>query len=276
MAVITISRELAALGDETAEELAKILGYRFVDKSALEQKIKSFGIDSEKFSKYDERKPSLWASLSQDRDTYLHYLKTSILEEADKGNAVFIGRGASAVFRDIPGVLTILLVSPIEVRIERVKSYFHCDERKARQIIEKSDGDRSGFHRYFFDVEWKSPENYFLALNTGHTSPAVCAEMIKRLLDSYINTAMEERHTQALHWALIAQGIKQHILYEKNIPVHFLDIAVDGGKITLYGVANSQALVDATVTAAIEKAAGVSSLTVRSEIQVVREYSILP
>ncbi|MDR0623927.1 MAG: cytidylate kinase-like family protein, partial [Treponema sp.] len=78
MAIITISRELAALGDETAHELAKLLNYRLVDKQVLEEQIKSYGIAGHKFEKYDERKPSFWASLSQDRDDYLHYLKTAV------------------------------------------------------------------------------------------------------------------------------------------------------------------------------------------------------
>jgi len=67
MAIITISRELAALGDETAQELAKVLDYRFVGKHILEERIKSYGINDEKLKKYDERKPSFFASLSRDR-----------------------------------------------------------------------------------------------------------------------------------------------------------------------------------------------------------------
>jgi cytidylate kinase len=276
MAIITISRELAALGDETADELAKTLNYRLVDKYILEQKIKSYGIDGDKFSKYDERKPSLWASLSQDRDSYLHYLKTSILDEARAGNAVFMGRGAFAVFKNVTGVLSVFLVAPLEIRVERVKSYFHCDEKKARQIIEKSDADRNGFHHYFFDAEWKAPENYFVTLNTGYTSPAMCAEIIKRLLEYYNTPEIEAKHEDSLAKALLAQELKHHILYEKRVPVYFLDVFVGNDAVTLYGVANSQALIDAAVYAAVEKLSVSGSMTVRSEIQVVREYSILP
>lgn len=276
MAIITVSRELAALGDETAGELVKTLNYRFVDKNVLEGKIKSFGIDSSKFERYDERKPSLWASLSHDRDNYLHYLKTSMLSEAAAGDVLFMGRGASAIFRNIPGVLSVFLVAPLKIRIERVKSYFHCDEKKAKQIIEKSDFDRKGFYQYFFDMEWKSPENYLLTINTGYTPPAVCAEMIKRLYNSYITEETEALHKQRIREAVLEQEIKHYILYEKGIPIHFLEVIVSSEKIVLYGVANSQVLVDATISAAIETANKSSSLTVRSEIQVIQEYSIVP
>ncbi|MDR1218035.1 MAG: cytidylate kinase-like family protein [Treponema sp.] len=276
MAIITISRELAALGDEIASELAKKLNYRLVDKNTLEQKIKSYGVDGAMLKKYDERKPPLWASLSQDRDNYLHFLKTSQLAEAKLGNAVFVGRGASAIFKDIPGVLSIFLVATPEIRVERVKSYFHCDEKKAKGIIEKSDNDRIGFYHYFFDMDWRAPENYLLTLNTGRTHPLVCTEIIKRLADYHITEETQALHEMRIKDATLAQEIKHFILYEKEAPVHFLDVVVSGDKIVLYGVANSQALVDAAMSAAIEKAMGYSSLTVISEIQVVQEYSIVP
>ncbi|MDR0557215.1 MAG: cytidylate kinase-like family protein [Treponema sp.] len=275
MAIITISRELAVLGDETAAELAKKLKYRLVDKNTLEQKIKSYGVDDARLKKYDERKPPLWASLSQDRDNYLHFLKTSMLAEANLGNAVFVGRGASVIFKDIPGVLSIFLVAAPEIRVERVKSYFHCDEKKAKRIIEKSDNDRSGFHHYFFDMDWRAPENYLLTLNTGRTHPSVCTEIIKQLADYHITEETQSLHETRIKEATLAQDIKHFILYEKEAPVHFLDVVVSMDKIVLYGVANSQALVDAAISAAIEKAMS-SSLTVVSEIQVVQEYSIVP
>ena len=108
MAIITISRQLASLGDETAAELAKLLNYRLVDKHILEERIKSYGVTEHKLEKYDERKPSFWASLSQDKDDYLHYLKTAILIEAGQGSAVIIGRGANVIFKNVPRIVGFL------------------------------------------------------------------------------------------------------------------------------------------------------------------------
>ncbi|MDR3342849.1 MAG: cytidylate kinase family protein [Treponema sp.] len=273
MAIITVSRELAALGDETAHELAKRLNYRFVDKQVLEERIKSYGIVGRKLEKYDERKPSFWASLSQDRDDYLHYLKTAVLTEAGQGSSVFIGRGASVIFKNIPGVLSVFLVAPLDIRIERVKSYFHCDVRRARQIIEQSDRDRTGFHQYFFDIAWQHPGNYHLTLNTGHLHPVVCAEIISDLLHQLITEEAESQNTFRLKELMLGQQVKHHILYEKEVPIHFLEASVSEGYVTLYGVANSQSLVEAAVSAAREV---VVAGSVQSEIQVVREYSVMP
>jgi cytidylate kinase len=277
MAIIAVSRELAALGDETARELAKLPGYRFVDKDTLEKRIKSYGIEGREFQKYDERKPSFFASLSQGRDDYLHYLKTAIFAEAEQGSCVFIGRGAGMVFKDMPGLISLFLASPPDIRIERVKSYFHCDERRARQIIERSDQDRGGFHRYFFDIDWRDPANYHLSLNTGIFSPADCAKIINQFKDRFFTRESEIQSAARLKELILEQRVKHRIMYEREIPVHFLEVSVSGGVITLYGVANSQSLVDAALNAVndiIDESAG--KITVHSEIQVVREYSVMP
>jgi len=273
MAIITVSRELAALGDETAHELAKLLDYRFVDKQSLEDRIKSYGFAEKKIEKFDERKPSFWASLSQDRDDYLHFLKAAMYEEAASGNCVLIGRGAFVIFKDLPNLISVKLVAPKEIRLERVKSYFHCDEKRARQIIEQSDHDRDGFHKYFFDKDWFESEHYHMTLNTGSLHPNTAASLIKELKDMMVSKETENLSRIALSELSLAHKIVNHVLYEKSIPVHFLDAAVSNGSVVLHGVANSQSSVEAAV-AAVKEVPEVKS--VQSEIQVVQEYSVMP
>jgi cytidylate kinase len=273
MAIITISRELAALGDEIARELASRLNYRYVDKEILEERIKSYGADNDNFAKYDEKKPSFWAALSQDRDDYLHFLKSAVLAEAGQGNVVFIGRGAGVILKSVPGVFSVYLAAPIEIRLERVKSYFHCDEKRARQIIEKSDQDRKGFHRYFFDVKWKDMGNYHLALNTGRMHPEICAGIVKFLRDRTMTEEAAAGSARRIQELTVGQRIKHRIIYEKNVPVHFLEASVSEGRVFLYGVTNAQSLIEAAVSAAKEAA---PDLSVQSEIQVVHEYSVVP
>jgi len=276
MGIIAVSRELAALGDETARELAKLLGYRFVDKHTLEERIKSYGVEGQKFIKYDERKPSLFASLSQDRDDYLHYLKTAIFAEAEQGNSVFVGRGAGAVFKNMPAIISLFLVSPPDIRLERVKSYFQCDERRARQIIETSDKNRAGFHRYFFDIDWRDPGNYHLSLNTGIFHPADCAEIINQFKKRFFTLETEAKNTARLKDMILEQRVKHCVRYEHSIPIHFLEVAVSGNNITLHGVANSQALVDAALDAVQTSGITADSAAFHNEIQIVREYSVMP
>ena len=271
MAIITISRELAALGDETANELAAALGCKVVDKNRLEELIKSYGVEEKKLAKYDEKKSSFLASLSSNRDDYLHYLKTAILEEAAQ-SCIFIGRGASVILKKVPGVFSVFLAAPMDIRIERVKNYFHSDERRAKQIIDQSDNDRKGFYRYFFDSKWKDAGNYHLTLNTGHLHPEVCAEIVKYMRDRIITDEAEAQNVVRIKELGFEQAVIHNILYDKEIPIHFLEVVVSKNEINLFGVASSQALVEAALEAARESA---SDYVVRSEIQVVHEYSLV-
>jgi cytidylate kinase len=272
MAIITISRQLASLGDETANELAKLLDCRFVDKASLEERIKSYGVAGSKLEKYDERKPTFFAALSQDRDDYLHFLKAAMIAEAGTKSCVFIGRGAFAFFKNMPGTLSVFLTAPMDVRIERVKSYFHCDDKRAQQIIEQSDHDREGFHRYFFDVNWKDPANYHITLNMGSLSPALAARLIKELKDKTIGADTEAKSVQALKDMALGQQVAHQILYERAIPVHFLEATVASGIVTIHGVVNAQAQVEAAVSAA-KNLPGIAKVI--SDMQVVKEYNVV-
>jgi len=273
MAIISISRELAALGDEIALEFAELRGYRFIDKQALENRITSYGFNGAKLEKYDEKKPAFWASLSKDRDDYIHYLKTALYTEAEAGSCIFVGRGAHAVFKDVPGCIFVRLIAPLPVRIERVKSYFRCEEKRAKQIIEQSDKDRSAFHRYFFDIDWANPVNYHLVLNTGIVHPASVAEVIHHLVQLLVTPETESQLKSRLQALSLGQKIVHHILYTLGIPIHFLEAHCTEDRVILRGVANAQSAVEAAVAGA-QQVPGVGH--VESEIQIIQEYSVMP
>jgi cytidylate kinase len=244
-----------------------------VDKAAIEKHFVSYGFSEKKLEKFDERKPGFWASLSQDRDDYLHYLKTAMYHEALDGDAVFIGRGSFAIFHELPATISILLVAPLPIRVERVKSYFRCDDKRARQIIEQSDHNRAGFHRYFFDLDWEKPANYHFVLNMGILHPAAAAELVFEATRLMITAEAEEKSRVRLHDLSVAQNVVGCVIYEKKVPIHFLEAEASSGDIILHGVANSQALIENAVAAA----RGIDGVrSVRSEIQVVQEYTVMP
>jgi cytidylate kinase len=274
MAIVTVSRQLAALGDETALELTRRLGYRLVNKQTIEACIKDAGLDAGKLRRYDERKRGLIASLSQVRDDYLHYLKNALLAQALAGNCVIVGRGAAAVLSGLPALMSVFLTASSGARTARVRSYFRCSGKRARQIISQSDRDRDGFHQYFFETAWRDSANYHLCLNTALLTPSSCADAVKRLIDSTVTPDMEAQTARSLGARFLAQKAVHHILYEREIAVRFLDAVCEEGKgaVTLCGVANSRALADMAAAAAKE----VPGITdVITEIEVVEDYGAL-
>ena len=267
MSIITISREMAALGDETAKEIAAILGYRCLDKDALEERVQSYGIEAQKFKKYDERKPSFFALLLQDRDEYMHFLRKAVLVEAEKGNCVIVGRGASLILKNLPGLVSMFLSAKREIRIDRIVKRFGHDEKRAKQIIDKSDRARGGFYRTFFGTDWRRPCNYHLSFNTGVFCPKSCAEVVASFKDRIFTPEAEIKNKTILKDMLLEHWIRHRVLYEQELPVRFFEAAICAGVITLRGTVNSRATLEAVVDCASEMAKGA---TIQNEMQIIR------
>jgi cytidylate kinase len=273
MAVITIARELASLGEEMARELASLTGYKLVDKEFLESRLGDFGLGPEKRQKYDERKPGFWASLSQERDDYLHFLKTAMYEEAVGGDCIVEGRGGSLIFKGLPSLLSIRLVAPMSVRARRVMKYYACDERHALQIVEQSDHDRAGFHKYFFAMDWNDPREYDLTLCSAAMDAKSTAALVDDARRRLIGPEKEEAGRVRVGELLLGQRVVTEIVYARRIPVHFLEANAEGGRVVLHGVANTQAAID-TALAAARAVPGVTEA--ESAIQVVQEFTVMP
>ncbi len=273
MAIITIARELAALGEEVARELSRITKYKLIDREYLEKRLTDYGISAGKREKYDEKKPGFWASLSQERDDYLHFLKAALYEEAMGGDCIVVGRGGNAVFKSVPSLVSAKLVSPLALRIERVMKSYACDERHALQIVEESDHNRIGFHKYFFSVDWVDPRAFDLTINSAKLEPAQIAKIIDDFRKTFVDSAKEEAGKRRLAELLLGQRVVTEIVYAKKVPVHFLEAAADGGRVVLHGVANTQAAIDAALAAA-RALPGVSEA--ESAIQVVQEFTVMP
>ena len=167
MAIIAISRQVAALGDEIAAAVAKKLGYTFITRKQIEDRIVELGFPKEKLQKYDEIKPGFFASLAKGRDEYLNYLQYAILEAASKGNCILIGRGSFVILEDVPNLISLRFVAKESVRAKRLEKEFNWTEKQAMARINESAANRKGFHKSFFNVDNEDASHYMLTINTG-------------------------------------------------------------------------------------------------------------
>ncbi len=269
MAIITISRKIASLGDETAIELAKMLEYDFIDRKSLEKKLLEKGISEHQLKNYDERKPSFWASLSRERDSYFDYLRESVYEYAAKGNCIFIGRGGFALLKGIPGLYSVRLVAPDDVRIARLMQEFNWSEKQARALLEESDNNRDGFHKCFFNTRNTDPAQYNIVINSGSITAETAAKII---LCAFKNTQQQketEIGQKRINELLLAQKIVNHISFNLKLQIYFLEAHVNDDKISLHGVADNAVAIEKAISTAKELGGGKE---VTSSISIVNEY----
>ena len=91
-----------------------------------------------------------------------------ILEIAQRGDVVIIGRGGQMILRDMPGVTHVQLVANPDVALERVQEWEGIDEVQAQRRIAEFNNGRADFHRKFWQVDVWSPLLYDVVLNTSY------------------------------------------------------------------------------------------------------------
>ena len=166
------------VGDTLGEQLARALGYRLLDRSALLQAIRQLGVESvaEASPELSERSPSLFERLTQDRHRYLAALRRVMIQAVEPGNVVIVGLGGGQLLRGLSQVVRAQVVAPSDVRLERLMAEGPRDHpgrlshQQARDALHHLDHDRAGYMRFMFHIDWLDPEQWDLVLNTGGVS----------------------------------------------------------------------------------------------------------
>ncbi len=269
MAIIAISRQVAALGDEVADAVSKKMGYKFINRQEMEKRIVELGFPAEKLKKYDERKPGFFASLVKDRDEYLNYLQTAILEAASQDNCVLIGRGAFLILENLPNLISLRFVAKNEIRVERLKKEFNWTEKQALQRISESDTNRRGFHKSFFNVEIDDSSHFLMVMNTGVFTADSASELICGMVKNFIDPEKEAAGKERLTELLKCQHLVNKLVFEHHLAIEFLRAVVKDGGVVLQGVTNSAVIVERALHIASE---ALPEYSVSSAISVVQDF----
>ena len=273
MAIITISRQVAALGDEISSALAKELGYTFIDRKMIEKRIIELGFPAEKMKKYDERKPGFFASLAKDRDEYLDYLQTAVLEAALANNCILIGRGAFVILEDLPNRIAVRFIAKDPERISRLMREFNWDEKQAQARVDESDANRFGFHKSFFNLVNEDPALFHLVINTGLVDIITVVNVIASLVKSTVTPEKETASKIKIESLLKAQRLVNTLIFEYKLNINFLHAVIHDKTIVLQGVADSAALSEKAVSIASSL---MTNYTVESAISVVQDFKAYP
>jgi len=185
MAVITISHEMGAGGPEIGMALAQRLGYRYIDHELILDAVRRYGLEQEKLSHLDESKPTLFERFDSETRHYITVLQTTLLEFAEKDNAVLMGRGGQWLLRGIPHVLRVRLVAPFEQRVKQwIKRSTEMtgetpNQRAAADFVRRDDAEKAGRMRYLYEVDLADPMLYDITVSTEHLKTDAVVQMIE-------------------------------------------------------------------------------------------------
>lgn len=273
MALLCIAREEGIDAERIGSAIAQEIGFEFYDKTKLEQIMIELGLKPDALKKYDEVKPGFWASLSEERDDYLHYLEYALYKTASLQDSVILGRGANVIFTSCPGVITLKLVAPLHWRLNQVKNKFQGDEKKALQYIKQIDENRKGFTRYFFNIDWANASSYSITINVATVSEKTVLAIIKTMTADIKNTEKSKEFSAYVNDHYKAHQIVDTVIYKHGIPINFFEAEVQGDKAILHGVSS----VEPTIERALELAKTIPGISsVENAIQLIQDFTIMP
>jgi len=172
--VIAISRQPGALGDEVAQALGAELGLHVYDREIIQKIAESAQLSERVVAILDEKDRSMLAdwlsSLASNAYLspygYLEHLTRVVTAIARLGGAVIVGRGSHLIVRPNQG-LRVLVIAPLEARIETVAARQGIGRHEAGHQIAQEEAEREAFLKRYFHADAGDHTRFDLVVNTA-------------------------------------------------------------------------------------------------------------
>jgi cytidylate kinase len=192
--VITVEREYGSHGGEFAHNLAQRLGWRLLDAELAAGAARTAGVNPEVAAKYDERldpwyyrygkvfwHDSVYSSLAVsddqvfDSERMLSLIHKEIMDAAQEGNCVLVGRGAACALACHPGCFHVFVYATSKAKREWFAQAFPHQAQHAEQQLALVDKRRAAVIRKLYQQEWCCRGLYHMLLNSAIGTEAMIA-----------------------------------------------------------------------------------------------------
>ena len=148
---------------------------------------------------------------------------------------VYYGRAGQELFPGIKHVLKVLIIAPMEYRMQEVKARKGLDGETARHFLKELDRVRTRRLRAVFNADWLDPVGYDLVLNSSRISTDSAARVIVEMArrEDFKPTPASERAFQDLTTTFRVQAALIISPKTRNI---ILNVHSDSGKVTVSGI----------------------------------------
>ena len=196
--IITISRQFGSGGRTVGHLVAEKLGIPFYDKELVEQVALESGFAPKFVEEHGEHAPGRtllsYAFAPQGVPGVMNGLSTAdflwnaqcsvILQLADKGPCVIVGRNADYILKDRPDALHVYVFADVPYRAERiVRRYGESEKSPEQRLAEKDKRRRVNYHHYTGRT-WGQAQNYDICLDTGILGIEQCADIVVGIVNN--------------------------------------------------------------------------------------------
>ena len=179
--IITISRQFGSGGRTVGHLIAEKLGVPFYDKDLVDQIALESGFAPKFVEEHGEHSPGKtilsYAFASNGVPGVMNGLSTAdflwsiqcstILQLAEKGPCVIVGRNADYILKDRKDALHVFVGADMDFRANRIVTKYGESEKSPVARLQEKDKRRSVNYQHYTGRTWGASENYDICLNTA-------------------------------------------------------------------------------------------------------------
>lgn len=185
--VITIARQFGSLGRKIGKKLAKELNIAYYDRELIEKAAESMGLPVSSLADLDDKMSGtfqkmlypLGISSSTTQSKLFEVQKSIILEAAEKGPCVIVGRCADYILKDNPAVLNVFIYANYDQRILNCREDLHIYPEEAKRLINDVDKARKLYHKFYTGCEFEGIDGKHILVDSGAFGISGSVELIK-------------------------------------------------------------------------------------------------
>jgi cytidylate kinase len=188
---IAVEREYGSGAGGIAEKLADKLGWALWDQKITQEVAKRLKCDVKSVEAREEKPDSTFYRLMKifmrgsyeerfsgsgtellDAESLATLFEEVIIDVADRGPCVIVGRAAPWFLRERPDHMGIFIFAPHEEKLQRLLRLGKAEE-EAEDLLEHVDEDRAAFVKRYYGKNWPQRDLYHLMINSKIGDDAV-------------------------------------------------------------------------------------------------------
>ncbi len=196
--IITISREFGSGGRTVGHKVAERLGIPFYDKELVEQIALESGFAPKFVEEHGEHAPGKslfsYAFAPQGIPGVMNGMSTAdflwniqcsvILQLAEKGPCVIVGRNADYILKDREDVLHAYIHADKAFRADRIVRLYGESEKSPETRLNEKDKRRHVNYQHYTGRVWGTAQNYDICLNSGTIGVDACVDIIVDMVNA--------------------------------------------------------------------------------------------
>ncbi len=194
--IITISREFGSGGHTVGQQVAEALGIPFYDKELVEKVALESGFAPKFVEEHGEHSPGTsllsYAFASQGVPGAMNGMSVAdflwnvqcsvILQLAEKGPCVIVGRNADYILKDRPDCLHAFIHADKDVRAQRIVRLYGESEKSPQARLNEKDKRRKVNYQHYTGRTWGQADNYDICLDSGRLGIETCTHILLDLM----------------------------------------------------------------------------------------------